>query len=165
MTDPSLQLELQKYLIDYLSLNDDKSVSPSILWEGAESDEREDRSKLQEQKQTTDKKTLKWLLEAKQDPDMLLTYEVEGGLRFTGRTYDDLGNRASRLLAVQLRKAQSSQVVRKIRHPITNQLVLQPKEIANALTAYYTKLYDSQNPGNKTEKVQDADQQVFHVWI
>lgn len=136
------------------------------LWEGAESDEREDRSKLQqEQKQTTDKKTLKWLLEAKQDPDMLLTYEVEGGLRFTGRTYDDLGNRASRLLAVQLRKAQSSQVVRKIRHPITNQLVLQPKEIANALTAYYTKLYDSQNPGNKTEKVQDADQQVFHVWI
>lgn len=152
MTDPSLQLELQKYLIDYLSLNDDKSVSPSILWEGAESDEREDRSKLQEQKQTTDKKTLKWLLEAKQDPDMLLTYEVEGGLRFTGRTYDDLGNRASRLLAVQLRKAQSSQVVRKIRHPITNQLVLQPKEIANALTAYYTKLYDSQNPGNKTEK-------------
>lgn len=56
MTDPSLQLELQKYLIDYLSLNDDKSVSPSILWEGAESDEREDRSKLQEQKQTTDKK-------------------------------------------------------------------------------------------------------------
>lgn len=52
-----------------------------------------------------------------------------------------------------------------IRHPITNQLVLQPKEIANALTAYYTKLYDSQNPGNKTEKVQDADQQVFHVWI
>lgn len=165
MTDPSLQLELQKYLIDYLSLNDDKSVSPSILWEGAESDEREDRSKLQEQKQTTDKKTLKWLLEAKQDPDVLLTYEVEGGLRFTGRTYDDLGNRASRLLAVQLRKAQSSQVVRKIRHPITNQLVLQPKEIANALTAYYTKLYDSQNPGNKTEKVQDADQQVFHVWI
>lgn len=153
MTDPSLQLELQKYLIDYLSLNDDKSVSPSILWEGAESDEREDRSKLQqEQKQTTDKKTLKWLLEAKQDPDVLLTYEVEGGLRFTGRTYDDLGNRASRLLAVQLRKAQSSQVVRKIRHPITNQLVLQPKEIANALTAYYTKLYDSQNPGNKTEK-------------
>lgn len=98
------------------------------------------------------KKTLKWLLEAKQDPDVLLTYEVEGGLRFTGRTYDDLGNRASRLLAVQLRKAQSSQVVRKIRHPITNQLVLQPKEIANALTAYYTKLYDSQNPGNKTEK-------------
>lgn len=83
---------------------------------------------------------------------MLLTYEVEGGLRFTGRTYDDLGNRASRLLAVQLRKAQSSQVVRKIRHPITNQLVLQPKEIANALTAYYTKLYDSQNPDNKTEK-------------
>lgn len=152
MTDPSLQLELQKFLIDYLSLNDDKSVSPSILWEGAESDEREDRSKLQEQKQTTDKKTLKWLLEAKQDPDMLLTYEVEGGLRFTGRTYDDLGNRASRLLAVQLRKAQSSQVVRKIRHPITNQLVLQPKEIANALTAYYTKLYDSQNPDNKTEK-------------
>lgn len=114
MTDPSLQLELQKYLIDYLSLNDDKSVSPSILWEGAESDEREDRSKLQEQKQTTDKKTLKWLLEAKQDPDMLLTYEVEGGLRFTGRTYDDLGNRASRLLAVQLRKAQSSQVVRRL---------------------------------------------------
>lgn len=106
LTDPSLQLELQKYLIDYLSLNDDKSVSPSILWEGAESDEREDRSKLQqEQKQTTDKKTLRWLLEAKQDP------EVEGGLRFTGRTYDDLGNRASRLLAVQLRKAQSSQVV------------------------------------------------------
>lgn len=152
MTDPSLQLELQKYLIDYLSLNDDKSVSPSILWEGAESDEREDRSKLQEQKQTTDKKTLKWLLEAKQDPDVLLTYEVEGGLRFTGRTYDDLGNRASRLLAVQLRKAQSSQVVRKIRHPITNQLVLQPKEIANALTAYYTKLNDSQNPDNKTEK-------------
>lgn len=152
MIDPSLQLELQKYLIDYLSLNDDKSVSPSILWEGAESDEREDRSKLQEQKQTTDKKTLKWLLEAKQDPDVLLTYEVEGGLRFTGRTYDDLGNRASRLLAVQLRKAQSSQVVRKIRHPITNQLVLQPKEIANALTAYYTKLNDSQNPDNKTEK-------------
>lgn len=136
------------------------------LWEGAKSVMRGkiDPNYKSRNKQQT-KKTLKWLLEAKQDPDMLLTYEVEGGLRFTGRTYDDLGNRASRLLAVQLRKAQSSQVVRKIRHPITNQLVLQPKEIANALTAYYTKLYDSQNPGNETEKVQDADQQVFHVWI
>lgn len=147
MTDPSLQLELQKYLIDYLSLNDDKSVSPSILWEGAKSVMRGkiDPNYKSRNKQQT-KKTLRWLLEAKQDP------EVEGGLRFTGRTYDDLGNRASRLLAVQLRKAQSSQVVRKIRHPITNQLVLQPKEIANALTAYYTKLNDSQNPDNKTEK-------------
>lgn len=80
------------------------------LWEGAKSVMRgkidPNYNKSRNKQQT--KKTLRWLLEAKQDP------EVEGGLRFTGRTYDDLGNRASRLLAVQLRKAQSSQVVRRL---------------------------------------------------
>lgn len=50
-----------------------------------------------------------------------------------------MGNKASRLLAFQLRKAQSNRVVPKIRPPDTNRFTSQPKEKAEAFAAYYKK--------------------------
>lgn len=55
-----------------------------------------------------------------------------------------MGNRASRLLAFQLRKAQTNRIISKIKHPISKQIILKPKEIAEAfeeyLKAYMTTL-------------------------
>ncbi len=61
-------------------------------------------------------------------------------LRFTKRKYYEMGNKASRLLAFQLRKAQSNRVVPKIKHPDTNRITSQPKEVAEAFAAYYKKI-------------------------
>lgn len=48
------------------------------------------------------------LKEVRQQLDEVLTYKAEGALRFTKRKYYEMRNKASKLLAFQLRKAQSS---------------------------------------------------------
>lgn len=60
-----------------------------------------------------------------------------------------MGNRASCLLAFQLRKAQSSRVVHKIKCPNTDQILTQPKDIAEAFANYYRKLYEKEDVPNK----------------
>lgn len=59
-----------------------------------------------EHKRTNDKNTLKVLKQCRQELNSLLTYKAEGALRFANQRYYESGNRASRLLAFQLRKAQ-----------------------------------------------------------
>lgn len=94
------------------------------------------------------------MTEAKQNLDNV-TYRADGALRFTNRKYYEQGNKASRLLAFLLRKAQSSRVILQIKHPITVQLTSQPKEIADAFAAYYTNLYDSPKLDGKIETIQE----------
>ena len=84
---------------------------------------------------------LELLKQDRQKLDNLLTYKAEGMLRFVKRKYYEMGNKASRLLAFQLRKAQSNRVVPKIKHPDMNRFTSQPKEIAEAFAAYYKKLF------------------------
>ncbi len=89
----------------------------------------------------------------RQKLDDLLTYKAEGALRYTSRKYYEFGNRASQLLAFQLRKAQSSRAVLKIKHPCTGITTSQPKEIAEAFKDYYNKLYEKDEQPNKEEKI------------
>lgn len=176
LTDPTISQELQNNLKEYINLNDVDNISPSILWEGCKAvmrgkiiaiSSRIKKQRMQKQKtledtikklqnehkQTQNKKVLIAMKEAKQKLDDLLTYKAEGALRFVNRKYYEMGNKASRLLAFQLKKAQSGRIVTKIKHPITNIFETQPKDIAGAFAAYYNALYESQNQPDKKEKI------------
>lgn len=87
--------------------------------------------------QTGSSDDLKALDKSKQELDSLLTYQAEGALRFIGRTYYEMGNRAGKLFAFQLRKIPSSRVVSKIKHP----------------HSYYMDLYRPQELEHKKEKI------------
>lgn len=81
------------------------------------------------------------LKEVRKALDKLLSYKVEGALRFSKQRYYEMGNRASRLLAFQLRKAQANRTVSKVCHPILRKTVSQPKDIADAFASFYRNLY------------------------
>lgn len=92
--------------------------------------------------------------------DDLLTYKAEGALRFVSRKYYEMSNKASRLLAFQLHKAQASRAVPKIKHPNTLIMLIQPKDIMNAFGDCYKNLYEGQNLVNKVEKVKEFLQTI-----
>ncbi len=71
-----------------------------------------------------------------------------------------MSNKANRLLAFQLRKAQASRVVPKIKHPGTSIMLTQPKDIVIAFEDYYRKLYEGHNLINKEEKVKSFLQPI-----
>lgn len=176
LNDPLTQEEIRDSLTEYFDLNDNGEVTPSILWDGAKAVmrgkiiqissrlkkqreakrlelEREIMTLEREHKLTRDGDKLELLKRKRQKLDDLLTYKAEGALRFVKRRYYESGNKASRLLAFQLRKAQSSRVVAKIRNPDTNKLTSQSKEIAEAFALYYKKLYEGQEIEGKREKI------------
>lgn len=70
-----------------------------------------------------------------------LTYKAEGAIRFSKQRYYEIGNSASRLLAFQLQKAQSSRIVTKITHSKTKEFMTSPKDIAEAFRAFFKELY------------------------
>ena len=86
--------------------------------------------------------------------DDLLTYKAEGALRFINRKYYEFGNRASRLLAFQLRKAQANRTVYKIKCPNNNQMLTQPKDLLEAFATYCQKLYTAEDQPHKKEKIE-----------
>lgn len=113
--------------------------------------EDEIKKLMREHKQFGKKDTLKILKETRQQLDKVLTYKAEGALRFTNRKYYEMGNKASRLLAFQLRKAQSSRAVPKIRNPETNLIETDRTRIANSFSMYYKQLYKAED-SNLREK-------------
>lgn len=145
-----IQQDITKGLIEYIQFNDNNTVSPSILWEGAKSVLRGNiiaiSSRLKKERLAED-------LENKLNE--LLTYKAEGQLRFTNQKYYEFGNRASQLLAFQLRKSQSSRVVHKIKCPNTGKILLQPKDVAKAFATYYQELYKEESCQNKKEKMEN----------
>ena len=62
----------------------------------------------QEHKRTNNDNTLKSLNQHRQTLNDLLTYKAEGALRFANQNYYESTNRANKLLAFQLHKAQAS---------------------------------------------------------
>ena len=94
------------------------------------------------------------LKEARKALDKLLSYKAEGALRFSRQRYYEMGNRASRLLAFQLCKAQANRTVSKVYHPTQSKTVSQPKDIADAFASFYQSLYKEprlQTLGEDTE--------------
>lgn len=55
------------------------------------------------------------LKEARRDLNSLINEKIEGNLRFTNQKYYENGNRESRLLALRLRKQESSNIVQKLK--------------------------------------------------
>lgn len=156
--------DLSKTLKEYFEINDNGEVNPSILWEGAKAvirgkiiqiSSKTKRQRLEEQLNLENKiklletqhKTTRTriiateLKEARKALDKLLSYKAEGALRFSRQRYYEIGNRASRLLAFQLRKAQASRTISKICHPILSKTVSQRKEIADAFALFYQNSY------------------------
>lgn len=99
------------------------------------------------------KNLLKELKQKSHELEEILTYKAEGALRYLNQKYYEKGNRASRLLAFQLRKEQANRVVSKVLHPISRNLVSQPREITEAFASVYEQLYDSPEIINKEEKI------------
>ena len=162
--------------IDFLKHNDNGEVSESTLWETAkvvlrgkiialssklnkerirEQEKLEELIKKleQEHKRTNSNNTLKSLNQHRQTLNDLLTYKAEGALRFANQKYYESGNRASRLLAFQLRKAQANRTVSKIMDPSSKKIMSHPKDIADAFSAYYEALYDSTEMSDKKERI------------
>uniref|UniRef100_A0A3P9JV81 Uncharacterized protein n=1 Tax=Oryzias latipes TaxID=8090 RepID=A0A3P9JV81_ORYLA len=73
---------------------------------------------------------LKQRLTEVEDRVNLLTNKAEGALRFANQRYYESGNRASKLLAFQLRKAQANRTVAKIINPSSKKVVSHPKDVA-----------------------------------
>ena len=77
---------------------------------------------LEREHKLGDKNIMGELKKAKDKLEEILTVKAEGSLRFTNQRYYETGNRASRLLAFQLRKAQVNRHISKIKHPMNMQI-------------------------------------------
>ena len=156
--------DLRQQLKEYFEINDNGEVNPSILWEGAKAvirgkiiqiSSQLKRRRLEEQlslenkiklleiqhKNNRSSNTATELKEARKSLDKLLSHKAEGALRFSRQRYYEMGNRASRLLAFQLRKAQANRTVSKVVHPTVARIVSHPKEVADAFASFYQNLY------------------------
>ena len=65
-----------------------------------------------------------------------------------------MGNRASRLLALQLRKEQSGRIVSKIKHLTSLIEVSHTEEVAEAFKNVYKKLYDTPEETQNKRKLE-----------
>lgn len=160
LNDPKVQEQLKTKIDEYFQLNDNRTVSPALLWDGAKAVVRrklielviklkkqhvqkqielESKIKRLEQAHKNNRKeeTRKQLQSCSEALDKLLTYKAEGDMRYTGQKYYEMVNRASSLLTFQLRKTQASRIIPSIRHPSNKKELSQPRHIAAALREFY----------------------------
>lgn len=151
-------------LKNYLDTNVSPEISPLILWDcakvyirgciisfasakkkrrEAKQIDLEDKIKKLEQqhKRTPTSCIFDTLKQARRDLNTLLTEKIEGNLRFTNQKYYENGNRASRLLALRLKKQQSSNIVHKLQY--NNSSFTTPDEIAQKFAEFYKSLYSN----------------------
>lgn len=167
LNDPGFTEFVKSEIYSYLELNDKEDTSPLILWDCAKAflrgriisfctakkKERElickqlegEIESLEKQHKTTQSSDiLNSLLEKRKTLDSILSDKAEGCLRFTRQRFYEHGARASRLLAFQLRKDQSSRIVTKVK---TNNnppdIVTDPEQISKAFANFYKTLYTS----------------------
>lgn len=177
LNDEIIKQEIRQELKHYFEANEDDTISPVTLWEGAKAVMRgciiaiscrlkkqrvNSQNKLEEKikqlerehQQSNKEDTLQAMKDTRKELDDLLTYKTEGALRFINRKYYEMGNKASRLLAFQLRKAQSSRAVHKIKSPDNGETLTQPTDITKAFAMHYRKLYEEQSDPQRNEKME-----------
>ena len=81
--------------------------------------------------------------------DLLSTGRAEYLLRRTRGTYYEYGDKASRLLASQLKHQSASQFITQV-YDSSHSLTTNPTEINDAFTTFYSKLYTSEPPIDNT---------------
>lgn len=146
----------------YLDTNVSPDISPLIIWDCAKAFIRgriisfasakkksreakycviENKIRLLEQqhKRTPTPNLLNKLQQARRDLNNLTSEKVEGNIRFTNQKYYENGNRASRLLALRLKKQQSSNIVHKITSGESTST--KPDEISESFAEFYKSLY------------------------
>lgn len=178
LSDAKIRDEIKLIICEYFGMNDNGTVTSSILWDAGKATIRgkiisigswlkKDRLKKQveveteikrlerEHKQHGEQEVYDKLKEYRAKLDEILTYKAEGTLRFLDRKYDELGNKASRLLSFQLQRAQASRTVPKIKQPYSNEVETSPKTISNAFAKHYEQLYKSHPQDSREEKTKD----------
>ena len=92
--------------------------------------------------------------------DLISTNKAEFVLRHTKSTYYEYGDRASRLLALQLKHQSASRFITQIRKS-PHTIVTDPKEINNVFASYYSNLYQSEAPPDNILMKQFLDNLEF----
>lgn len=142
----------------YLDINTNPETSPLILRDCAKAFLRgrifsyaSTKKKRTEAKQSEIEERIKWLEQQhKRSPnntlltsltrariklDTLTTEKIDSSLRFSNQRYYENGNGASRLLALRLKKQQSSNVVYKLQPDST--VLTRPDEISQSFAQFY----------------------------
>lgn len=91
----------------------------------------------QQHKTNKVKPGLQQIISVRQQMDDILSQEVENKLRFIKQTYYESGSKATKYLARRLKIQQASHTIRKIRDPVTKQLLFEPEEIERVSKDYY----------------------------
>uniref|UniRef100_A0A8C5FZ81 Endonuclease/exonuclease/phosphatase domain-containing protein n=1 Tax=Gouania willdenowi TaxID=441366 RepID=A0A8C5FZ81_GOUWI len=100
----------------------------------------QNKKKLEQQhKRTPTSCLLDTLKQARRD--LNTTNRKEGNLRFTNQKYYENGKRARRLLALRLKKQQSSNIVHKLQY--NNSTFTRPDEISQEFAGFYESLYSN----------------------
>lgn len=168
---------VRQEFVTYLQFNDRDDTSPVILWEAAKAvlrgkiiqfASRLKRERISKQKDleeqikdlerqhkiSTSTDILNKLKQVKQELENLLTEKVERNVRYLKQKYYEHGNRASRLLASQLRKKCSSTIVQKIKNNTPdNSFVHTPNDISDAFAEFYKDLYSDKDTDSNPDLI------------
>ena len=148
----------------YLELNVNPEVSPLILWDCAKAylrgriisfasaKKKKNQAKRlelenritnleQQHKHNSSPSVMKTLREARKELDRLMTGKIEGQLRFAKQKYYEQGSRASRLLAIQLRKQQTRNTVHKLKSKNPHSFLTKPSDISESFAHFYKNVY------------------------
>lgn len=174
LNDKEFVIFVNSELKKYLETNMSPETSPLILWDCAkaymrgciisyasarkkrrEAKRQELEVKIrdleQQHKRTPNLNLLNTLKQTRRDLNNHLSEKIEGNLRFTNQKYYEYGNRASRLLALRLKKQQSSNIVQKLK---SGSLTLtRPDEISNSFAEFYKILYKNADTCTDNEEL------------
>lgn len=174
---------ISEKISQFLEFNKSDSTSPSLLWEtfkvvirgeiisySARVRRREKQRQLEmmeailqidRQLSTLANPTLQLeRLKLQTEFDLISTNKAEFLLRRTKGTYYEHGNKASQLLARQLKHQSSSQFITQIRRN-SQTLITDPTEINNVFASYYSDLYKSESPSDITSMNKFLDNLLF----
>ena len=156
----------------FLENNKTESTSPSLLWETLKAVIREDiisysthlaRKNKQKQQELIDAilsvdreyscspnpELFAKRIKLQTDYDILSTDKAEHLLRRSKGTYYEYGDKASHLLALQLKRQSASNFISQI-YDSSHSLITSPSEINSIFASYYSNLYQSEPPANNT---------------
>ena len=177
LNDKVIVEQIKLEIKEYLELNNNGEVDPSILWDSLKvvirgklialsSMKKKMRTaeynKLildlsnaeQQHKNKRDPKLLEHIQQLRKQISDRLEQEVEKKTRFCKQAHYELGPKATKLLARRLRKQQVDSSIYKIRDPKTNQLKHHPEEIEAIFLNYYKQLY-TETSNTKEETMKD----------
>lgn len=149
---------------NYLSDNDNKEVSPSILWDALKAVVRgkiigyssnlkkkrnEQLKKLQSQlkaledaHKTLTCKFIKIEIDKKKNEiNEILSIDIKRKMTFLRQKYYEVGGKSAKLLAYKLKKQQLESTIHKIRDPNTNTVISKLDNIQKTFLDFYEQLY------------------------